>query len=104
MFFDFIQGDALLLMRGTNVTGGWVQRYNVSTGEVGRKCDCCGVEVLACVFVFRAVETAGMAKKYRTNQGWLQSSKLQNLNVKMISGEMNGTEMKWSVGGAKRNR
>ncbi len=62
MFFDFIQGDALLLMRGTNVTGGWVQRYNVSTGEVGRKCDCCGVEVLACVFVFRAVETAGMAK------------------------------------------
>jgi hypothetical protein len=45
-----------------------------------------------------------MAKKYRTNQGWLQSSKLQNLNVKMISGEMNGTEMKWSVGGAKRNR
>ena len=64
----------------------------------------CGVEVLACVFVFREGETAGLVKKYRTNQGWLQSSKLQNLNVKMISGEMNGTEMKWSVGGAKRNR
>jgi len=62
------------------------------------------MEVLACVFVFRAGETAGMGKKYRTKQGWLQSSKLQNLNVKMISGEMNGTEMKWSVGAAKRNR
>jgi len=36
MFFDFIKGDALPLMRGTNVSGGWVQWYNVSTGEVGQ--------------------------------------------------------------------
>jgi hypothetical protein len=81
-------------MRGTNVSGGWVQWYNVSTGEAGRQWYGCRVEVLACVFVLREGETAGMAKKYRTNLGWLQSSKLQNLNVKMISGEMNGTEMK----------
>jgi hypothetical protein len=36
MFFDFIKGDAQPLMRGTTVSGGWVQWYNVSTGEVGR--------------------------------------------------------------------
>jgi len=56
------------------------------------------------VFLFSGRGNGRDGKKYRTNQGWLQSSKLQNLNVKMISGEMNGTEMKWSVGGAKRNR
>ena len=89
-------------MRGTYVSGGRVQWCNVTTGEAGRQWDGCGMEVLACVFVCRAGETAGMAKKYRTNQGRLQSSKLQNLNVKMISGEMNGTEMEWSVGAAKR--
>ena len=62
MFFDFIKGDALPLMRGSTVSGGWVQWYNVSTGEVGRQWDGCGMEVLACVFVYRAGETAGMAK------------------------------------------
>jgi len=56
------------------------------------------------VFLFSGQGKRQGWQKYRTNQGWLQSSKLQNLNVKMISGEMNGTEMKWSVGGAKRNR
>ena len=50
-------------MRGTNVSGGWVQWYIVSTGEAGRQWDGCGMEVLACVFVSRAGETAGMAKK-----------------------------------------
>jgi hypothetical protein len=43
-------------------------------------------------------------KKISNKSGKAQSSKLQNLNVKMISGEMNGTEMEWSVGAAKRNR
>ncbi len=55
-------------------------------------------------FCFQGRGNGRVGKKYRTNQGWLQSSKLQNLNVKMISGEMNVTEMKWSVGAAKRNR
>ena len=49
-------------MRGTTVTGGWVQWYNVSTGEVCRLWNGRAMEVLACVFVFRAGETAGVAK------------------------------------------
>ena len=49
-------------MRGTNVSGGWVQWYNVSTGEVGWLWNGRAMEVLACVFVFSAGETAGLAK------------------------------------------
>lgn len=91
-------------MRGTTVSFGWVQWYKVSTGGAGRQWDGCGMEVLACVFVSREGETEGLGKKISNKSGMAQSSKLQNLNVKMISGEMNGTEMKWSVGAAKRNR
>lgn len=54
-------------MRGTTVSGGWVQWYNVSTGDVGLRCSG-AVEVLACVFVFRAGETAGMAKNIEQNR------------------------------------
>lgn len=55
-------------MRGTTVTGGWVQWYNVSTGEAGRQWDGCWEEFLVCVFVCRAGETAGMAKNIEQNR------------------------------------
>jgi len=55
-------------------------------------------------FCFQGGGNGRAEKKISNKTGMAQSSKLQNLNVKMISGEMNGTEMEWSVGAAKRNR
>ncbi len=62
MFFDFYSRGCTAVNARYKVSGGWVQWYNVPTGDVGRL-RCSGAEeVLACVFVFRAGETAGMAK------------------------------------------
>lgn len=81
MSSDFISGDALKLMRGTNVSGGWVQRYNVSTGEEGRQCEGCGRRFWR-VFLFAGRGKRQEWQKISNKSGMAQRSKLQNLNVK----------------------
>jgi hypothetical protein len=54
----------------------------------------CGVGVLACVFVLCAGVKRQRWMKISNKPVSAQSSKLQNLFNKIISGEMNETEMK----------
>jgi len=54
----------------------------------------CGAEVLACVFVLCDGVKRLCWLKISNKPASAQSSKLQNLFNKIISGEMNGTEMK----------